>query len=72
MFNNLDDLNRKYINLLPFWFLASWTVYIVGVWLTKWAQLKLYVSGVIMIVILWTLIIGEIYKNGFIHKVVNL
>lgn len=44
----------------------------VGSWLAKWAELKLYVSGVIMIVILWTLVIGEIYRNGFIHKIVNL
>jgi hypothetical protein len=44
----------------------------VGAWLARWAQLKLYVSGIIMLSILWTFILGEIYQNGFIHKALNL
>lgn len=44
----------------------------VGAWLSKWAQLKLYVCGIIMLSILWTLILAEIYQNGSIHSVLNL
>ena len=44
----------------------------LGAWLSRWAQLKLYISGVIMVIILWILILGEIYKNGFIPIVLNL
>lgn len=67
-----DNLSREYINLLPFWFLASWLVYVVGAWLSHWAQLKLYISGILMVSILWILILGEIYSNGFIKLVLNL
>ena len=65
-------MSKKYINLLPFWFLASWMVYMLGAWLSRWAQLDLHLSGVIMIAILWVLILGEIYHNGFIQLILNL
>jgi hypothetical protein len=70
--NDGDDLNRRFINLLPFWFLAGTILYLVGAWLSSWAQLKLYVNGIIMSLILWCLIIGEIYENGFIQQVLNI
>lgn len=44
----------------------------VGSWFSRWAQLKLEISGIIMVIILWILILGEIYKNGFIHSILNL
>jgi hypothetical protein len=43
---------------LPFWFLSSSVVYMVGAWMERWAKLRLHISGIIMMVILWTLIIG--------------
>jgi hypothetical protein len=30
--SNLDDLSRRYINLLPFWFLTSTIAYLLGAW----------------------------------------
>ena len=47
-------------------------VYMVGAWTSRWAQLDLHISGVIMITILWVLILGEIYHNGFIQLILNL
>jgi hypothetical protein len=47
-------------------------VYLLGAWLSRWARLKLYINGVIMSLIMWGLIIGEIASNGFIHSVFSL
>lgn len=67
-----DDLSKRYINLLPFWFLASTVVYLAGEWLARWACLRLSLVGVIMNIVLWLLIAGEIYQNGFIKRALNL
>jgi uncharacterized membrane protein YiaA len=69
---DLDDLSKRYINLLPFWFLASTVVYLVGEWLARWARLRLSLVGMIMNIVLWLLIAGEIYQNGFIQRALNL
>lgn len=46
--------------------------FLLGSWVSLWARLSIYVNGVIMSVILWLLILGEIYHNGFIHQWLNL
>jgi hypothetical protein len=58
--------------LLPFWFLASNVVYLIGELTSRWARLRLSVIGVIMNIVLWLLIAGEIYQNGFIQQALNL
>jgi hypothetical protein len=47
-------------------------VYLVGEWTVRWARLKLSLIGIIMNVVIWLLIAGEIYQNGFIQRALNL
>lgn len=47
-------------------------VYLVGEWTAKWARLQLSFIGVIMNIVLWLLIAGEIYQSGFIQRALNL
>ena len=54
----IDDLSKRYINLLPFWFLSSTVVYLVGSWAAKWAKIRLSVIGIIFNLIVWVLIAG--------------
>lgn len=69
---DLDDLSRRYINLLPFWFLTSTIAYLLGAWLERLAKLRLSLVGALMNFMIWLLIAGEIYHNGFIKKALNL
>lgn len=46
--------------------------YLVGELAARWARLRLSLVGVIMNILLWVLIAGEIYQNGFIQQALNL
>jgi len=51
---------------------VSTVVYLVGELAARWARLRLSLIGVTMNILLWVLIGGEIYQNGFIQHALNL
>ena len=46
--------------------------YLLGELAARWARLRLSLIGVIMNILLWVLIAGEIYQNGFIKQALSL